>query len=574
MIILLPALIMIPVNILIIYNANREIFRARQMLLSDAQNKVDAFARDFNHDIIGTETYISTLTGRNYNYLKLSELSSNRSSVEYIQTETDMLNDFQDYLAYLTQSSNVVGITAYFPEGKILLGKNTVVSSQKSDLMRKSEEILKGTGDEVILNKKGTWLYFESSGESYLGRISRDSCASCLIVISLDAYMSEFNATGDKEENIQYFAINREWIKPGEGPLIAIKGALPAASREFSYGKNRYYNCIAAADGMELSFGCMMNEGILVRGVRSVSTFLIFLSLLSWLIGPAISLIFFISIEKPLQMLNNCMHHVRRGEENYRIPLRATRFLSEFDELDADFNVMLDMLEQRNRELYQNKIEEQKVQLRYLNQQIRPHFILNALNIIYTYDETEFPLMRKMVIYLTRYFRYLVNLNSDYVLLYQEMEFTRNYLEIQKVRYANRFSFFVEWEEELEHVKIPAVIIQTFVENSVKYAFDKKNMLFIIIFAKHTESGMINITVRDTGVGYDAETLTGISEFLRTRQYSDKLGVGVQNVVQRLTLLYGENYSISIGNAPDGGAEVRILLPMLSDGESDSGERL
>ena len=244
---------------------------------------------------------------------------------------------------------------------------------------------------------------------------------------------------------------------------------------------------------------------------------------------------------------------------------------NEFDALNLHFNKMMDELENTKLRLYQEEIDRQKIQLRYLNQQIRPHFVLNALNIIYMWDDNEFPSAKKMIIYLTKYFRYLVNLKSDYVLLWEEMEHAENYLKIQKVRYPSRFTHFVEWEEELRYARIPAVVIQTFVENSIKYGFRKGNTMFLFVLAKRIGKDRIQLLIADTGKGFEPDTLQKIQEFLKTKKYDENMGVGIQNVINRLTILYGGNFEISIYNAVDGGARIEIEIPWIveTEGETD-----
>ncbi len=297
---------------------------------------------------------------------------------------------------------------------------------------------------------------------------------------------------------------------------------------------------------------------------------LLLFSLLTCFVGPIISVIFLIYVERPLKLLNEGMEEVRKGNTTYRIPVKD-KWQNEFDELNTHFNQMLDDLEQTKLKLYEQQIDSQKIQIRYLNQQIRPHFILNALNIIYMYGNDEFPLAKQMVMYLIKYFRYLVNLNSDYARLSDEMAHVENYLSIQKLRYPDRFEYYVEWEEEVRNAKIPAVVIQTFVENSIKYGFEKGKFMFIIVMAKKVDPNKIYITVADTGKGFEQEKLRRVQQFIKTRRYDRELGAGIQNVVNRLALLYGEAFDISIDNAPDGGTRMGLEIPFVTDedGEAD-----
>ncbi len=253
----------------------------------------------------------------------------------------------------------------------------------------------------------------------------------------------------------------------------------------------------------------------------------------------------------------------------YRIPIKKKKWVGEFDELNIHFNNMLNQLEETNEQLVQEEIDRQKLELHSLNQQIKPHFILNALNIIYMYEDNEFPVAKKMVLYLTKYFRYLVNLKSNFVCLWEEIEFIESYLNIQKIRYPKRFTPFVEWEEELRYAKVPAVLIQTFVENCVKHGFENGNLMFIFVLVKKLDNHTMEIMIADTGKGFSPEILVQLQDYLKSRKYNSNLGVGIQNTVNKLDILYGEKYTIFMGNNESGGARVCIRIPLQIEQEEE-----
>lgn len=118
--------------------------------------------------------------------------------------------------------------------------------------------------------------------------------------------------------------------------------------------------------------------------------------------------------------------------------------------------------------------------MRYLSQQIQPHFVLNTLNILYSYEPEEYPLIQKMILCLSKYFRYIVKVHSDFVELSQELAHIKNYFEIQEARYPEQFDYYVESEEGMDDLLIPPLLIQNFTENSIKYAIDmEKRSVFM-----------------------------------------------------------------------------------------------
>lgn len=229
--------------------------------------------------------------------------------------------------------------------------------------------------------------------------------------------------------------------------------------------------------------------------------------------------------------------------------------------LMGEFNRMMEEINTLSVNLYKTKIREQKIKLKYISQMIQPHFVLNALNIMYTYRETEFSLMKKMIRYLMEYFRYVVYLKADFVTLEQEMRHIENYLKIQKERYMDAFDFFVEWESGVCGCHIPPLIIQTFAENCLKYGKRSDAPVFVYVLASEQE-GKLRLVIADSGNGFEAKVLEKITAFIRTREYCDDLGIGIQNAIERMDILYGEPVEVFIHNALYGGAVVELFLPL------------
>ena len=144
----------------------------------------------------------------------------------------------------------------------------------------------------------------------------------------------------------------------------------------------------------------------------------------------------------------------------------------------------------------------------------------------------------------------------------KELRHVENYLNIQKERYQDRFEFFVEWEIQTERLLIPPLIIQTFVENCIKYAIKHEGTVFIYALAS-IEKDRLKLMVADTGPGFSKQALEQIRQFIKTREIREELGVGIQNAIERLDILYEGQVEVTVRNALSGGAVVELYLPML-----------
>ncbi|MCI8895890.1 MAG: histidine kinase [Lachnospiraceae bacterium] len=328
-----------------------------------------------------------------------------------------------------------------------------------------------------------------------------------------------------------------------------------------SVGDETFYNYFAAGGQEDITLGILIPQNSMFTEIPLLNKGLFLLALLSILTIPVVTLWLRRKVALPVRAIDEAMQFIGEGNMDYRIPLPNKKGYDEFDRLMVRVNQTIDELNELEFKLYKRKIWEQQTELRYISQQIRPHFILNALNIIYTYEESEFPLVKKMVLYLTEYFRYIVNLKVDFVEVEQELHHVENYLKIQKERYLDRFEYFVEWEVGVQHLPLPPLIIQTFVENCIKYGMRGEGKTFIYVLAS-LEGEHLKLMIADTGNGFSQEVMDKVRTFIDTRIHQEGLGVGIQNAFERLYILYGEGVEVKLRNALSGGAVVELYLPI------------
>lgn len=331
---------------------------------------------------------------------------------------------------------------------------------------------------------------------------------------------------------------------------------------EFYVDSQTLYNYLALGTQEDILLGILIPQTSLVEDIPLLNKGIFLLALLSVLMVPVVTLWLRRKIAIPVRAIDDAMQLIGEGNMDYRIEVPDKNAYDEFDRLFVRFNQMMDELNELEFSLYKTKLKEQQTKLKYISQQIRPHFILNALNILYTYEENEFLLIKKMVLYLTEYFRYIVNLKVDFVEVEQELRHIENYLNIQKERYLDRFDFFVEWEVAAQKLMLPPLIIQTFVENCMKYGMSSEHKTFIYVLASR-EHDSLKLMIADTGDGFSKEMLERISRFTDTREHQDGLGVGIENAIERMDILYKERVKVTARNALSGGAIIEMELPII-----------
>lgn len=464
------------------------------------------------------------------------------------------VSDSVDYLRTVIYANEEVdGIFLYFPRIKSLNFRGTT----KKEVNDTISELL--TTGQARYNQ---WHLIEMGGKWYIIYIAKKQEACCGCWMDVGQVLSSLGIQNSQPSNGSIYAADVF----GENSLedSVLHDAVAGENRgdtKFHIGRETYVKYEVHISSHAVYMGMLMEKGNLFSRMPLLHRMIFLLALLGFFSTIAVVVWMNSNISRPIFMLKKAMDRFGSGDVEYRLQERNGKIIDEFDLLGQSLNHMMDQLNELEYHLYETRLREQDIKMKYISQQIRPHFILNALNVIYTYREDEFPLVKKMVIYLVNYFRYIVNLRVDFVELEKEFRHVENYLNIQKERTQNQIDFFVEWEQAVSDALIPPLIIQTFVENSIKYAVSEKK-LYVIVHAAREED-RLKISISDTGQGYQEETLQEIRQFLDTRVDDGKLGVGIVNAVERMDILYHGDIILKVGNSSSGGALTEIILPFI-----------
>ncbi|WP_416101168.1 sensor histidine kinase [Clostridium carboxidivorans] len=178
-----------------------------------------------------------------------------------------------------------------------------------------------------------------------------------------------------------------------------------------------------------------------------------------------------------------------------------------------------------------------KAELKALQTQINPHFLFNALNAVASSIRINPDKARELIINLSNYLRYNLELNDEFIDIKKELKQVNDYVEIEKARFGNKLNVIYDIDDI--HVNIPSLIIQPLVENAIVHGILKdKGMGTVTISVKEKEE-KIKISIVDSGVGIDNSIIEKV--------YNDNIPknkIGLYNVHLRLKLIYGEGLKI------------------------------
>lgn len=265
----------------------------------------------------------------------------------------------------------------------------------------------------------------------------------------------------------------------------------------------------------------------------------------------------------PIKRLVVAMRKLRAGDWNMRIEPQKTS--TEFVIVNETFNQMISEIHNLKINIYEEKINLQRAELKHLQLQINPHFFMNSLNIIYNLATMkDYKLVQELTRCLVSYFRFMFKSNSYFVSLRDELAHTSNYLRIQQLRFPSSLFYHVEGSDQAMDIDVPPLIIQSMVENTIKYTVNNEQPTTIDVQAiiEHTnEHQLLSITIKDTGPGFPEDVLA-ILMSEQTEHDGSGEKIGIWNVKRRLKLLYEDRAKIYFYNEPDGqyGAVVRFEI--------------
>lgn len=264
-------------------------------------------------------------------------------------------------------------------------------------------------------------------------------------------------------------------------------------------------------------------------------------------------------VVQPLHQLTDNMNAIRRGEDERISPI-VCRFY-EIQEADETLGEMVEELKKQKLLVYEEIIEKQKAQMQYLQLQLKPHFYLNGLKTLNALAmENQTGKMQDLILNLSKHLRYLLQAERELVPLYMELDFVENYVAMQKHVSGRPVSCEINKDGDVDNWMVPILAVQTFVENSVKYArLGGSSMpLLIQITASclQTEEGnFLDLIVQDNGYGYPEEIL----EEINGDASSGNRCVGINNIKRRCKILYGERAEYSFANCD--GALSELIIP-------------
>ena len=299
-------------------------------------------------------------------------------------------------------------------------------------------------------------------------------------------------------------------------------------------------------------------------------------AIILWLLLPSLAVMMTLmvilhrKITSPLRTLTQYIIGMQNQTTQYlkkEIRLNGYREIvqisGEYNRMIGEIRGLTHQLVRTTSTLYEAELQKKQSELLYLRSEINPHFLYNTLESIMgmAYLENA-PQTAQMVKNLGKIFKYSVK-GQDMVSVQEELSTIQAYLSIQQMRFEGKFKVQYQIDPVLMGCQIPKMILQPLVENVITHGLEPKGTDGLLLLGGALrENKRICLWVEDNGVGMKEEQQAYFQELINKHTYIKTDSIGIENVVNRLQLLYGDGCAIRLDSRVGCGTRVELEIPL------------
>lgn len=278
------------------------------------------------------------------------------------------------------------------------------------------------------------------------------------------------------------------------------------------------------------------------------------------------------AITRPIKQLSDSMREVEKG--NFERAKLEVRGENEISRLNTNFNLMTAEIKHLMDQNLEEQRQKRKSELMALQAQINPHFLYNTLDsIIWMAEWGKNKEVVTMTSSLAKLLRQSISNQNEMVRVEDEVEYTRSYLVIQKMRYKDKLEYDIVVEPKILDFRVAKLILQPLVENAIYHGIKYKEGKGKVLVEGFLRGSELILRITDNGIGMNEQRLAQIFEKRETDRKRNS--VGVLNVHERIRLYYGKEYGLTFESVEGMGTKVEIHIPYMEakTGETDGSEK-
>ena len=500
-------------------------------------------------------------------------------AMELVEQSVSESGESRDWLlaAFLKYRPDVVAVTSYSAGGELLdcwspgrEPRENIFQNLSFDLgaARESEgAYMTAPHVETIFEGYYPWVVtmtapLEGGGEAAWVSldISFSSISSYLKNVSIG--QRGYCFLMDREGNIVYHP-QQQLLYAG---LKSEDTEALAALEDGDYADDTVIYCLASVEGSDWrAVGVSYVDELVNRNVNDMIRLSCLLAVV--VLGAALltSWLLFRFLGRPLRGLASAMESFESDADHFAYkPVGGTR---EVQELSDSFEHMVLRIQELMTTVREEEINLRKTELKALQAQINPHFLYNTLDsIAWMCEQGRNADAVRMVHALARLFRISISRGHELIPIAKEIEHAESYLQIQMYRYKNQFTYDFDVDPDCLGYYCNKITLQPIIENSINHGLDLMVDEGRIDVLVRQDGNDIVFSVRDNGVGMSEEQIEAIMQHGPT----DRTGIGIKNVNDRLKIYFGKSYGLHITSEPDIGTCVEIRMPKIKEGDHET----
>lgn len=304
----------------------------------------------------------------------------------------------------------------------------------------------------------------------------------------------------------------------------------------------------------------------LTKEISELNITIIIIGILCMITAVFLSNILSVRITRPIYKLIDEVRDLKL--DNLNVPTNIDT-KDDIGLLTKNFNSMKKRISDLMSKVLLQQEKQKKYEFKLLQAQIKPHFLYNALQLIYSLVEMDKKdQAKKATKSLADFYRTALSSGDEIIPISQEIKNVEDYLYIQNIRYSDLFTYEIDVPDELKNYKIMKLTLQPIVENCIKHGLKGKehDSEGKISIKGSANSGIIVIEIADNGVGIKAEDVQHIFDGNRTES-SDSFGL--RNIDERIKLFYGQSYGLEIRSEYLKGTSILVYIPAIEDMPDD-----
>ncbi len=553
---IITAMLLIPLLAVITLNY----ILSRKVLVDRAsdvnRNMLELYMNEIDQKMDRASVFINTMIGSNENII-------------FLQTETDpnkrMLIKRQLYQDIVYAALNHYDMGGFFvysqsDDEDYFVSYTGLENYEQGYLAPDSlEEYFRKLADTDSISIQG-WQLFEIREEWYLYRCAKQWDIYIGTWIPVERLVDPLEKIHLGADGFSVVIQKDGKVLTGTRQDITIPEGLTGSGDVVDAGGLRFLHVSIPSKKSPVYLAVMIPLKVIMEDSRYILFSIIGFILLSLVLFAVVEGLIRFGLYRPIRSMHETIETIRQGDMDVR--MNGGSRLLELHNLSRHFNDMMDEIQNLKIRMYEEQLREKETYLQYLQLQIHPHFFLNCMSLIHNMASLKkYEEIKKLSQHMIRYFRYMMRKANSLITVQEEMSHVGDYMEIQMMRFPDGICYRTEIDHSLDEALLPPLSIQTFVENSIKYALDLTSVTEITVTVRKLGSGTMNVTVSDNGKGYPVEVLSEINKKEGVFAEEETHRIGIRNVKERLNLIFGEEYYINFYN--DQGSVSEFVIPVI-----------